>query len=1025
MKNLITPSSALFALMLFSTSALADQSVDYTYNTNGQILKEDGARTDVSDITTYTYDTSGNRATATNALNQLVRYNSYDATGRLLSVTDANNVTTEFNYHTRGWMLSSRVKHPTTSSLDSVTSYTYDAVGQLISMTLPNGSQLGYEYDDARRLKAIKNVAGERIEYQLDSAGNRTQEVIKDSAGTIKFSVTRAFDELSRVMKLSGNHLQQQIYKYDENDNTTKTTDGRNNNTQQSYDALNRVAKVIDPKLGETDLTYDAQDRIKTVKDARGNITSYAYDGFGNLLSQTSPDTGITTFTYDAAGNRTSATDARGVVVDYTYDALNRLLTVRYPAASLENVNYTYDDVSNGSYGVGRVTGIVSTGAGLTYRYNHLGLISQKIVLLNGVTTVTQYTYDLAGNLSSVTYPSGRLVSYFRNSAGQVQSITTKSTPTASVQTLVSNISYLPFGPASSYTYGNALSHSASYDNDYRLTGIQVGGILNRAYVYDPADNITGITNSLASSKSQTFAYDALDRLTNATGIYGALAYSYDPVGNRLSETRSGVINTYIYPATSNRLGSINQTTGGVASGTRSFTYDSAGNRIQGTAENGTVQNFTFNKANRMTTAKNVSTTVGTYSYNALGQRVSKTAGSVKELYHYDEAGQLIAVADHAGKTLREYVYNGNQLLGFVAVQAAPIPTTTITMTTAQATLQNAVLAKTYTGYTNTVGYIQFNGEGQASWPVTIAATANHTIQISYALASGTRPMDLYVDGVKKTTVNFTSTNAWTSWTATSVTLNLTAGSHTLMLKTTGTSGPNLDRIRVTPVAGQTGTPVPTTYYVHTDHLGSPQVVTAQNQTVAWMADYQPFGKLQPGQTNSIELYSRFPGQSLDSETGLYYNYFRDYDPSIGRYIESDPIGLDGGINTYAYVGGNPIKFIDPMGLQTTSLIRNSLSYLFTGLYPNTKITPNPNLFHDPSDPFDVPNDQSSPHDEGSDSDSGKSCPDPKPPEEDCFTVQQDCYEDLGGYYVLGNLPAPEQERRLRQCVKERAPHCL
>jgi len=107
----------------------------------------------------------------------------------------------------------------------------------------------------------------------------------------------------------------------------------------------------------------------------------------------------------------------------------------------------------------------------------------------------------------------------------------------------------------------------------------------------------------------------------------------------------------------------------------------------------------------------------------------------------------------------------------------------------------------------------------------------------------------------------------------------------------------------------------PALYFVHSDHLTTPQVITNQSQSVVWVVDYEPFGKAKLGLLNSINLDSRFPGQYFDRETNLYYNYFRDYDPSIGRYIESDPIGLAGGINTYAYVEGNPVNLIDPEGL--------------------------------------------------------------------------------------------------------------
>jgi RHS repeat-associated protein len=103
-------------------------------------------------------------------------------------------------------------------------------------------------------------------------------------------------------------------------------------------------------------------------------------------------------------------------------------------------------------------------------------------------------------------------------------------------------------------------------------------------------------------------------------------------------------------------------------------------------------------------------------------------------------------------------------------------------------------------------------------------------------------------------------------------------------------------------------------YAVHTDRLGTPQVVTDAAKSVVWSALYEPFGEVRL-LTAAIENNIRFPGQYFDGESGLHYNYFRDYDPSTGRYVESDPIGLGGGLNTYAYVSANPISKTDPNGL--------------------------------------------------------------------------------------------------------------
>jgi len=104
-------------------------------------------------------------------------------------------------------------------------------------------------------------------------------------------------------------------------------------------------------------------------------------------------------------------------------------------------------------------------------------------------------------------------------------------------------------------------------------------------------------------------------------------------------------------------------------------------------------------------------------------------------------------------------------------------------------------------------------------------------------------------------------------------------------------------------------------YYFHNDHLGTPQVLTDDTQTIAWKAVYTPFGEA-VASVQTVENPFRFPGQYYDPETGLHYNYFRYYNPQTGRYITPDPIGLEGGINLFTYAVNNPINFTDLLGLQ-------------------------------------------------------------------------------------------------------------
>ncbi|MCO6411411.1 MAG: hypothetical protein J5I92_01580, partial [Thiogranum sp.] len=106
------------------------------------------------------------------------------------------------------------------------------------------------------------------------------------------------------------------------------------------------------------------------------------------------------------------------------------------------------------------------------------------------------------------------------------------------------------------------------------------------------------------------------------------------------------------------------------------------------------------------------------------------------------------------------------------------------------------------------------------------------------------------------------------------------------------------------------------TYNVHSDHLDTPKLLSDSTQQIVWRGRREAFGKTMVDPSSTVELNIRFPGQYYDQETGLHYNYFRYYDPAVGRYVTADPIGLSGGINIYAYVRGNPMRFIDANGLE-------------------------------------------------------------------------------------------------------------
>ena len=238
----------------------AERAWSYSYNALGLIERADGPRTDVQDVTLYAYDSRGNLTQVTNALGQVTRLGDYDERGKPGSITDANGVTSSLAYTgVDGWLAS-------VSTAGSTTRFDYDAVGQITRVTRGDGSWLSYEYDDARRLVAIGNNLGERLEYDVDTKGNRTAQRIKDASGSLVRQQQWAYDELGRLLRAVGAGGQTRSFAYDLNDNPVGETNPRQFAHSQAFDALDRLVGQSDPLGGKTQLAYDAQDNLTEVR---------------------------------------------------------------------------------------------------------------------------------------------------------------------------------------------------------------------------------------------------------------------------------------------------------------------------------------------------------------------------------------------------------------------------------------------------------------------------------------------------------------------------------------------------------------------------------------------------------------------------------------------------------------------------------------------------------------------------------------------------------------------------------------
>jgi YD repeat-containing protein len=643
-----------------ATPVGSPRSWTYTYNANGSVLTVNGPRTDVTDLTTYTYyandaacpTTNGGHATGcrgqiqtiTNALSQATSILAYDALGQPRHIVDPNGLVTAITYNARGNALTRAVD-------GEATTYQYDLAEQRTKVTLPDSSFLSFTYDDAHRLTQIEDNLGNRVVYTLDGMGNRTQEEVRDPSNALVQTRSRVYDNINRLFREIGAASQATEYSYDAQGNVLTVKDPLERTTALQYDALNRLKQVTSPApiSAVAQYAYDGLDQLVSVTDPRSLVTTYTVNGLGNRAGLASPDTGATASTFDAAGNVLTQTDAKSQVTTYAYDALNRVTSATFHDGSKHN--YTYD---SGTNGIGRLTGIAELNpslvpiAQIAYGYDPKGRLVSEARTVAGFVYTTQYRYDSFGRMDRVTYPSGRTVNYGFDAAGRINAITT--TPAGGAeQSLVSSIAYHPFGGVKSFALGNGQTYARTYDQDGRVASYTLGGT-GYTLGYDAASRIAFITETANPPNTNTYGYDALDRVTSASLQASAYGYTYDAVGNRLTRSVGGNTDTYAYGTTSNRIASITPQSGPP----RSFTLDNNGS----TTADG-VNTFAYDTRGRMVQAVSTLGTT-TYHVNALGQRVRKTNTLGDFVYHYDSGGRLIAETTAAGALKREYIYLGD-----------------------------------------------------------------------------------------------------------------------------------------------------------------------------------------------------------------------------------------------------------------------------------------------------------------------------------------------------------------------------
>lgn len=630
----------------------------WTYSTEGRLLTADGPLAGASDRVSYTWDVDGNLATVTDELGHVTTVLASNDRGFPIEVQDPNGRVSEFHYDARGRLVAT-VDEP--AGINAQTSYEYDAAGNVTKVTSPNGAFLEYGYDNASRVTAITDNLGQSINYTYDALGNVTSQINRDAGNTPYFQVAQAFDELGRLMTITRAWSAQWDLSYDKVDNLVSVTDPNSRTTIASYDALDRLVAFTDERSATRSYAYAHGDEPALETDPRAIGTTYVRNGWGEVIEEASPDIGALTYVRDSRGLVTSRTDGRGVVTNYTYDGAGRLLSASYPSEPAINVAYSYDSIAGGNAGRGQLTSVTDAAGSASYHYDVLGNLVTESRAIDSSTYDVSYAYDEDGQVTEITYPSGRIVGFNRNANGHVSAVWMRADSFSPVESLAWWTERTPFGERRGIGHANGLTDFRTFNADGDVQSILLHDgpleISDKSFIHQDDRNLTLIVDELDASRSEQYWYAANGFLQNADGPWGELTYWIDDAGNITHKIHgqgsTSTTDAYGIPGGSNRLVSV--TTDGIPA--RSFTSDAAGNITSDVGT--TAKAFTWNADGQLAEATVGAALVGSYRYDHMRRLVSKLPTLPSPAIHYihDQFNNVIAEYDSTGVLYREYIW--------------------------------------------------------------------------------------------------------------------------------------------------------------------------------------------------------------------------------------------------------------------------------------------------------------------------------------------------------------------------------